>query len=77
MVKANKSHRGVLVYGTDSEKNLYESIGDVFHSSLHLLCDLHMKDNIKSKLVELGVSKTDRDEILGETFRKQVRNVKD
>lgn len=45
----------VLVVGTDGKVNLANPLLNIFRSALHLLCDIHMKDNIKSKLSSLGV----------------------
>ena len=77
MIKANKKLKNILVFGTDSEKNLHASISSVLTSSMHLLCDLHMKDNIKSKLVELGIANEKRYVIFDDIFGKTVRNVKE
>ena len=62
-----------MLFGTDSEKNLHNSISSVFTSGMHLLCDLHMKDNIKFKLVEWQIANENRQVIFG----KIVRNVKE
>ena len=62
-----------MLFGTDSEKNLHDSISSVFTSAMHLLCDLHMKDNIKFKLVEWQIANENRQVIFG----KIVRNVKE
>ena len=62
-----------MLFGTDSEKNLHDSISSVFTSGMHLLCDLHMKDNIKFKLVEWQIANENKQVIFG----KIVRNVKE
>ncbi|KAK3735225.1 hypothetical protein QZH41_000224 [Actinostola sp. cb2023] len=56
MVKLNANIQNVLVYGTDGEKALAEGFGRPLPFALHLLCDIHMKDNIISKLSELSIS---------------------
>lgn len=60
---------GVLAVGTDGELNLANSLLNVFRSAEHLRCDLHMKDNLKSKLSSLGIphaiSKEYMDDIFG------------
>lgn len=55
MVKLNKNCKNVLVIGSDDEQNLYEPFKSVMDGAHHLLCDLHMKDNISSKLTNLGI----------------------
>ena len=55
MIKLNAKTQNVLVYGTDGEKALGEGFGRPLPYAQHLLCDLHMKDNIVSKMNELGI----------------------
>ena len=55
MVRCHPPCAGVLVVGTDGEVNLSNPLLNVFHSALYLRCDIHMKDNIKSKLSSLGI----------------------
>lgn len=55
MVKLNKNTQNVLVHGTDGEKALGEGFGRPLPYAQHLLCDLHMKDNVMSKLNEFGI----------------------
>lgn len=55
MVKLHAPTQNVLVYGTDGEKALSEGFGRPLPFALHLMCDIHMKDNIQSKLTELGI----------------------
>ena len=43
------------MYATDGEKALTEVIGRPLTHALHLMCDIHMKDNIPSKLAELEI----------------------
>ena len=55
MIKLKPEIRKTLVYGTDGEKALWDGFGWTLANARHLLCDLHMKDNIAAKLVELGI----------------------
>ena len=50
MIKLNAKTQNVLVYGTDGEKALGEGFGRPLPYARHLLCDLHMKDNIVETL---------------------------
>ena len=68
IVKTNKKLENVLVFGTDSEKPLYEGFQNVFVNAYHLLCDLHMKDNIKEKLKKLGITGDQQKNILNKIF---------
>jgi len=55
MVKLSKNTQNDLVYGTDGETALGEGFGRPLPYAQHLLCDLHMKDNVMLKLNELGI----------------------
>ena len=72
MIKLHGPTQNVLVYGTDGEKALAEGFGRPLPYALHLLCDIHMKDNISSKLAELGIpaeiSQEFRIDIFGKTI---------
>ena len=46
--------KDLKVFGSDSETNLYKPFIDLFRSATHLLCDLHMKDNVQSKRRDLN-----------------------
>ena len=50
MIRLQLSLTNIKVFGSDSEKNVNQPFHDLFSSSIHLLCDLHMKDNAKEKL---------------------------
>ena len=76
MVKYRPNLNRILVYGSDGEKNICDAFDACFPLSTHLLCDIHMKDNIIQKLSDLGirggVSKTFTRDIFG----NQVGDVK-
>lgn len=46
VVQLNPKLKNILCYGTNEEKNLYKAFGTVFPFAIHLLCDIHMEDNI-------------------------------
>ena len=50
MIKLNPEIRHTLAFGTDGEKALSDGLGWSFPGAQHLLCDLHFRDNISSKL---------------------------
>ena len=60
--------RRLRAYGTDGDQALFNAMKSVFPESLHLLCDLHMKDNITSELEKCEVAKEFRDMILRDIF---------
>lgn len=72
MLKLNGNTQNVLVYGTDGEKALGEGFGRPLPYAQHLLCDLHMKDNIMSKMSELGIWGKASEIILSNIFGKDI-----
>ena len=72
MVKLHAPTQNVLVYGTDGEKALSEGFGRPLPFALHLMCDIHMKDNIDSKLTELGIRAPVAEEYRADIFGKNV-----
>lgn len=47
--------KNLQVFGTDGDVNLSNAFEVCFPSSIHLLCDIHMVDNIKRKLNKLNI----------------------
>lgn len=72
MVKLNANTQNVLVYGTDGEKALGEGFGRPLPYAQHLLCDLHMKDNIVSKMSELGIRGKASEIVITDIFGKDM-----
>ena len=60
------------LFGTDGEVALYQAFNPTFPSAIHLLCSIHARRNIKSKLREIGISESVQQIILGDIFGKQV-----
>ena len=55
MVELHAPTQNVLVYEINGEKPLSEGFGRPLPFTLDPMCDTHMKDNIQSKLTELGI----------------------
>ncbi|PFX15807.1 hypothetical protein AWC38_SpisGene19955 [Stylophora pistillata] len=72
MIKLHAPIQNVLVYGTDGEKALAEGFGRPLPYALHLMCDIHMKDNICSKLAELGIPAVVAEEFRMDIFGKNI-----
>ena len=56
------------VFGTDGDVNLSSAFQGCFPISKHLLCDIHMFDNIEQKLIKLGISGKLKKEYLNDIF---------
>lgn len=76
MIKYNPNLQGLLVYGSDGEKNLSDAFDFCFTKSKHLLCDIHMKDNIKKKLTDLSIKGEVAKEYIHDIFDKQIQSEK-
>ena len=50
MVQEQPALVNVKVFGTDGDKNLSQAFSACFGTAHHLLCDIHMQDNIERKL---------------------------
>ncbi|PFX14495.1 hypothetical protein AWC38_SpisGene21338 [Stylophora pistillata] len=75
MTKYNKETSGVLAFGTDGEENLYKAMSQVFEDAKHLRCDIHLRDNVKRKLNEYGITGSVATEIVCDIFGKVLGEV--
>ncbi|XP_057311379.1 uncharacterized protein LOC130649165 [Hydractinia symbiolongicarpus] len=73
LVRLKPSLAHLKAFGTDGEKNVYESLKSTFKEAKHLLCAIHMKDNILKKCADLGIAS---DLYIIEIFGKKVGNTK-
>ena len=55
IIRFKPSTRKLKAFGTDDERNVYEAMKSCFSDADHLLCSIHMLDNIKSKCVDLKI----------------------
>ena len=62
----------VKCFGTDGEETLSDTFQHIFRSSKHLLCSIHVRRNVKSKLTELGISEATRQMVVDDVFGKKV-----
>jgi hypothetical protein len=74
LTKYHKGTSGVLVYGTDGEENHANAFSHVFPNAQHLCCDIHMRENVKRKLAEFGITGHIAMEIMCDIFGKEVND---
>ncbi len=60
----------LMAFGTDDEKALANAFNNNFQCATHLLCEVHLKKNVESKLVDLGIKEELKDEITADIFGK-------
>ena len=58
IIRFKPSTKNLKAFGTDDERNVYEAMKSCFSQADHLLCTIHMLDNIKSKCVDLKIDST-------------------
>ena len=77
MKKYQPGTSGVLVFGTDGEENLTKALKGELDVAKHLRCDIHLRDNIKSKMKELALDEQASSEILADIFGKNGGNTRE
>jgi hypothetical protein len=68
--------KNLKAFGTDGDKNLSDAFEVCFTSAKHLLCDIHMQDNIERKLKDLGITKGKAREYIDDIFGKTKDGIK-
>lgn len=62
----------VLVYMTDGEDHLAKAFSDAYPDAKLLRCDVRIRDNVKRKLSQLGITGEVASEIVFDMFGKKV-----
>ena len=62
----------VLAFGTDDELALVNGFKNNFERSVHLLCELHLKKNIETKLKDLGIAGEVKSEFMADIFGQTI-----
>ena len=73
LVRLNQNISNLKAFGTDGEKNLFAAFRTCFSEANHLLCTIHVKNNITNKCNDLGI---DSSSYIEEIFGKKVREMK-
>ena len=68
MIRYDPALQGILAFGTDGELALSNAFESAFPFAQHLLCDMHMEDNISSKLTELGIRGIEAKQFMADIF---------
>ena len=66
----------MLANGSDGENIITNSFDACFSRAKHLLCDLHMKDNIKHTLSKLDIGPNEPKNYMEDIFCVQIGQVK-
>ena len=68
LIAKNNKLRKMKAIGTDGETALSNAVLMAFENAVHLRCFNHVNTNVKNKLKDIGVSKTDKSRILTDIF---------
>ena len=68
--------KDLKVFETDGDPALYKPFGEMFPEANHLLCDIHMRDNVEKQLRELGVRPSGIVEVVCDIFGSKEGNQK-
>ena len=71
LVGLQPSLSNVRCFGTDGETALYEAFKHTCPASIHLICCIHVRRNIISKLTDLGIKECYRRVIIEDIFGKK------
>ena len=64
LVGIDRELANVKAFGTDGEKALGDAFSHEFNNSIHLMCSIHFRRNIKQKLVEMNLPEADRKQLI-------------
>lgn len=74
LVEKNKNFQNLCCLGTDGEVNLANAFKELCPSTIHLLCHIHFKNNIKEKLKNIGASESSSKQVIQDIFGEQIGN---
>ena len=63
--------KNLLACGTDDEEALVNAFQESFERTTHLLCSSHLRKNVESRWVEMGISGKVKHDILADIFGRQ------
>ena len=75
MLRLEPKIKNTIFFGSDAEKNVYQPFADLFPSAHHLLYDLHMRDNIRTKLTKTNLNTLQVDAVMKDIFGRKIGEV--
>lgn len=71
LIRLNPNLIDLKAFGTDGEPELIKAFNVCFPTAVHLRCTLHLRQNVKDKLRNLGVPQSVAREFVDDIFGKQ------
>ena len=68
LLKMKPGLKSLRSFGTDGEEALFKAFHSVFPSAVHVLCEIHKRDNITTKLRSMKACSSTIKQILGDIF---------
>lgn len=72
LIGLKKELGNIRAFGTDGEKALIDAFSHEFRFTVHVICFIHVRKNIKEKLSQCSITEEVQTEILGDIFGKKV-----
>ena len=67
--------KNLMAFGTDDEKALVGEFSESFERAIHLLCEIHIRKNIDTKLVSMNIRGDCKQSIMDDIFGRKIGSV--
>ena len=67
--------KNLTAFGTDDEKALLGGFNESFERAIHLLCEIHVRKNIDTKLVSMNIRGNCKQSIMDDIFGRKIGSV--
>ena len=67
--------KNLMDFGTDDEKALVGGFNETFERATHLLCEIHLRKNIDTKLVSMDIKGESKQSIMDDIFGRNIGSV--
>ena len=67
--------KNLMAFGTDDEKSLVGGFNETFERATRLLCEIHLRKNIDTKLVSMDIKGESKQSIMDDIFGRKIGSV--
>ena len=67
--------KNLMAFGTDDEKALVGGFNETFERATRLLCEIHLRKNIDTKLVSMDIKGESKQSIMDDIFGRKIGSV--
>ena len=72
LISLRRELSAIKCFGTDGEEALIDAFKHACPNSVHLVCSIHVRRNVKAKLQDMGIPEVSRNVILDDIFGKKL-----